>query len=58
MSHHHNDNITHLYEGDQSKLYSGVLQHHGDVNSGESRNQIQRYIRLTYLEENLLRMVD
>ncbi len=26
--------------------------------AGESRNQIQRYIRLTYLEENLLRMVD
>lgn len=26
--------------------------------SGDSRNQIQRYIRLTYLEENLLRMVD
>ena len=26
--------------------------------SGDSRNQIARYIRLTYLEENLLRMVD
>lgn len=26
--------------------------------AGESRNQIQRYIRLTYLEENLLQMVD
>lgn len=26
--------------------------------SGDSRNQIQRYIRLTYLEENLLQMVD
>ncbi len=26
--------------------------------AGESRNQVQRYIRLTYLEENLLEMVD
>lgn len=26
--------------------------------SGDSRNQIARFIRLTYLEENLLRMVD
>lgn len=27
-------------------------------NSGESREKVRRYVRLTYLEENLLRMVD
>jgi cytochrome c oxidase subunit 4 len=41
-SHHHNDNIQHLYEGDQSKLYSGVMQHHSDVASPESKKQIGR----------------
>ncbi len=43
MSGHHNPNsIQHLYEGDQSKLYSGVLQHHTDVNSEESKKQVGR----------------
>jgi len=42
MSTHHQDNIQHLYEGDQSKLYSGVMQHHTDVASPESKNQVKR----------------
>jgi caa(3)-type oxidase subunit IV len=43
MSHHHSaSEIQHLYEGDQSKLYSGVLQHHADVNSPESKKQVKR----------------
>ena len=43
MSGHHNENsIQHLYEGDQSKLYSGVMSHHADVNSTESKTQVKR----------------
>ena len=43
MSGHHNHNsIQHLYEGDQSKLYSGVMSHHADVNSTESKTQVKR----------------
>jgi cytochrome c oxidase subunit 4 len=34
--------IQHLYEGDQSKLYSGVMQHHHDVKSPESKAQVKR----------------
>jgi cytochrome c oxidase subunit IV len=40
--HHHQDSIQHLYEGDQSKLYSGIMQHHTDVNSAESKTQVKR----------------
>ena len=32
----------HYYEGDQSKLYSGLMQHHGDVQSAESKAQVKR----------------
>ena len=39
---HNNDNIQHLYEGDQSKLYSGIMAHHTDVNSAESKAQVKR----------------
>ena len=41
-SHHHQDNIQHLYEGDQSKLYSGVMNHHSDVKSEGSKKQVKR----------------
>jgi cytochrome c oxidase subunit IV len=48
MSHsHHNDDIQHLYEGDQSKLYSGVLAHHGDPKSAESKAQVARIWKVT-----------
>ncbi len=43
MSHGHNSNDPQaLYEGDQSKLYSGVMNHHSDIKSEESRKQIGR----------------
>ncbi|MFT4062628.1 MAG: cytochrome C oxidase subunit IV family protein [Edaphocola sp.] len=48
MSHHHHDNIQALYEGDQSKLYSGVLAHHGDYESSESKAQIKRIWKITF----------
>jgi len=48
-SHHHNDSIQHLYEGDQSKLYSGVMQHHTDVNSQESKDQVKRIWKIFWI---------
>jgi cytochrome c oxidase subunit IV len=48
-SHHHQDSIQHLYEGDQSKLYSGVLQHHTDVTSEESRKQVGRIWKVFWI---------
>lgn len=48
-SHHNQDSIQHLYEGDQSKLYSGVLQHHADVNSEESRKQVGRIWKVFWI---------
>lgn len=47
--HHHNDNIQHLYEGDQSKLYSGVMGHHTDLNSPESKKQVGRIWKVFWL---------
>ena len=51
MSHsHHNENdIQHLYEGDQSKLYSGVMSHHTDVKSPESKKQIGRIWKVFWI---------
>lgn len=47
MSHEHNtEDITALYEGDQSKLYSGVLNHHKDINSNESKTQVKRIVKI------------
>lgn len=43
MSNPHIDTAQTLYEGDQSKLYSGLLAHHeGDVESTGSKKQIKR----------------
>lgn len=50
MSHnHHNDPhyIQSLYEGDQSKLYSGIMSHHSDLQSDESRNQVKKIWKVT-----------
>lgn len=48
--HHHNeDNIQHLYEGDQSKLYSGLMQHHTDLNSPESKKQVGRIWKVFWI---------
>jgi len=50
MSHHHNPHDTiHLYEGDQSKLYSGVMNHHAhdSVKSEASKTQVKRIMKIT-----------
>lgn len=51
MSQHHHteDNIQHLYEGDQSKLYSGIMQHHTDIKSSESRKQVGRIWKVFWI---------
>ena len=52
MSHHNDtskENITHLYEGDQSKLYSGIMQSHSDINSPESKKQVGRIWKVFWL---------
>lgn len=41
--------IKSLYEGDQSKLYSGVYNHHGDIDSPESKQQVKRIWKVTGL---------
>lgn len=48
MSAHHNSEDTlSLYEGDQSKLYSGVFNHHTDLQSDASKKQIKRIWKIT-----------
>lgn len=48
MSHSaQNESIQDLYEGDQSKLYSGVLAHHDDINSAESKAHIAKIWKVT-----------
>jgi len=51
MSSHHNthNEELELYEGDQSKLYSGLMgHHHGDsVKSDVSKKQIKRILTIT-----------
>ncbi len=36
-----------LYELDQSKLYSGVYNHHTDIESADSKNQVKRIWNVT-----------
>eukprot|EP01012_Entosiphon_sulcatum_P024596 TRINITY_DN2976_c0_g2_i1.p1 TRINITY_DN2976_c0_g2~~TRINITY_DN2976_c0_g2_i1.p1 ORF type:complete len:139 (-),score=15.53 TRINITY_DN2976_c0_g2_i1:409-825(-) len=48
-AHHNSDNIQHLYEGDQSKLYSGVMSHHTDINSTDSKKQIGRIWKVFWI---------
>ncbi|HLO69612.1 MAG TPA: cytochrome C oxidase subunit IV family protein [Flavipsychrobacter sp.] len=48
-AHHSSDNIQHLYEGDQSKLYSGVMSHHTDINSADSKKQIGRIWKVFWI---------
>lgn len=50
MSQHHNQNeIQHYYEGDQSKLYSGIMAHHADLNSPESKKQVGRIWKVFWI---------
>ncbi len=46
----HTDTAQTLYEGDQSKLYSGLLAHHdGGIKDPASRNQVKRILKITLL---------
>lgn len=48
MSEHTNfHNLENLYYGDQSKLYSGIMSHHTDINSAESKKQVSRIWKIT-----------
>jgi cytochrome c oxidase subunit IV len=50
--HNYGENIQqHLYEGDQSKLYSGIMNHHfnHDVKSEESKKQIGRIWKVFWI---------
>ncbi len=47
-SHAGTNSIQELYEGDQSKLYSGVMSHHTDINGIESKNQVKRIWKITF----------
>lgn len=50
MSDNHNyteQEKLHYYEGDQSKLYSGILGHHVDYDSAESKNKIKSIWKIT-----------
>src|SRR5271156_2768091 len=49
MSAHNQHTVQSLYEGDQSKLYSGILQHHADVSSPESKNQVKRIWKVFWI---------
>ncbi len=52
MAHHHSEhNTQHLYEGDQAKLYSGVMNHHygHDVKSSGSKKQIGRIWKVFWI---------
>ncbi len=49
MSGHSQHTVQSLYEGDQSKLYSGILQHHTDVQSPESKSQIKRIWKVFWI---------
>lgn len=50
MSHSNNPNDPQtLYEGDQSKLYSGVMSHHDDIKSPESKKQIKRIWKVFWI---------
>lgn len=49
-SHDHNTNdTTHYYEGDQSKLYSGIMSHHTDIKSPESKKQVSRIWKVFWI---------
>lgn len=49
MQNPHTDTAQSLYEGDQSKLYSGLMSHHHghDLKSEQSRAQVKRILKVT-----------
>ena len=48
---HSEHNPQHYYEGDQSKLYSGIMNHHfgHDVKSAESKKQVGRIWKVFWI---------
>jgi cytochrome c oxidase subunit IV len=46
---HSTDSHQHYYEGDQSKLYSGLLAHHTDIESPESKSQIKKIWKVFWI---------
>ena len=51
MQNPHTDTAQTLYEGDQSKLYSGLMSHHHgqDLKSEQSRKQVKRILKVTMI---------
>lgn len=50
MSSHGDQNSNlHYYEGDQSKLYSGIMSHHTDINSAESKAQVKKIWKIFWI---------
>jgi cytochrome c oxidase subunit IV len=47
--HSNNHSVQHYYEGDQSKLYSGIMAHHSDVNSEESKSQVKKIWKVFWI---------
>jgi len=49
--HHSEHNAQHYYEGDQSKLYSGIMNHHygHDVKAPESKKQVGRIWKVFWI---------
>lgn len=47
--HYSEQELLHLYEGDQSTLYSGALAHHHDINDPESKAKVRKIWRVTLL---------
>jgi caa(3)-type oxidase subunit IV len=48
-SHSNQDSNQFYYEGDQSKLYSGILAHHSDINSDESKAQVKKIWKIFWI---------
>jgi cytochrome c oxidase subunit IV len=50
-SHHPQNEVQELYEGDQSKLYSGLMSHHHgeSIKSEGSKNQVGRILKVTLI---------
>ncbi len=48
-AHNQNESVQALYEGDQSKLYSGIMAHHTNVNSPESKAQVKKIWKIFWI---------
>ena len=50
-SNSHSNSVQDLYEGDQSKLYSGLMSHHQgeSIKSEGSKNQVKKIMKVTVI---------